>query len=117
MDDTPPKNPLETTDKLSAGFISEYAVQYEHLAREPNYPPAAAIEKAYASLTQQDDPDLYATEDEMIEHAESAELDATNCLITTVTCVDYQMPRRLRCRLPSGPYRILSESEKDTILM
>ena len=117
MDDVPPKDPLETTDKLSAGFISEYAVQYEHLARASKYPPKAAIEKAYAALTQQDDPDLYATEEEVDDHAETAELDATNCLITEVTSVDYQMPRRLRCRMPSGPYRILSDSEKDTIMM
>ena len=117
MDDSPSKNPAVTTDRMSAGFISEYQAQYEHLAREPNYPPQAAIEKAYASLIQQDDPDLYATEEECDEHAETSALDATNCLITTVTCVDYQMPRRVRCRLPSGPYRILSVAERDTILM
>ena len=113
----PPKNPAETTDLMSAAFISEYQVQYEHLAREPNYPPKAAISKAYAALIQQDDPDIYATEEECEDHAETSALDATNCLITTVTCVDYQMPRRVRSRLPSGPYRILSEAEKDTILM
>ena len=93
----------------------------EHMARSGNHPPEAAIRKAYASAIQQDDLGLYhedgtlVTEEELDDHAEDSELDATNCLITTVTSIDYQMPRRQRIRIPSGPYRRVTQEERDTI--
>ena len=123
MDDTPPKNPLETTERLQDGFISEYAAEYAFAARQSHFPPAAAIEKAYAASTVADDPGLFnsegeeVTEAEIEDHYAEAELDATNDLIRTVTSVNYQMPRSTRCRIPSGPYRYISDDERDLITM
>lgn len=121
LDDLPPKNPWETTQRLSSGFISEYFAEYEFGSRASTYPPAASIEKAYAAATVADDPGLY--DDDGVEttaadqdyHYALAEDDATNDLISLVTSVDYQMPFRTRCRIPSGPYRVITPDERDLI--
>ena len=121
LDDTPPKNAWETTQRLQDGFISQYAAEYEFAARRPNFPPAEDIERAYAAAAVADDPGLFdetgeeVSEVDLENHYALAAYDSTNELITTVTCVDYQMPRNTRCRMPSGPYRVLTEDERDLI--
>ena len=123
LDDTPPENPWETTQRLQDGFISEYSAEYHFAAHRKNFPPAAAIERAYAAAIEADDPGLFdadgveTTEEDVNYHYAQAELDATNDLIATVTSVEYQMPRSTRCRIPSGPYRCISSEERDLITM
>ena len=81
----------------------------------------AAIEKAYAAAIVADDPGLYdedgseMAEEDIEYHHELAEFDATNALIRTVTSIEYQMPKSTRCRIPSGPYRVVSTDERDFI--
>lgn len=121
LSDAPPKNPWETTERLSSGFISEYFAEYEFGARSSSFPPAASIEKAYAAAVVADDPGVYDEDGAEISAADQdyhyalAEDDATNDLISLVTSVDYQMPFRTRCRIPSGPYRVISPDERDLI--
>ena len=100
------------------GITSEAELHYEHLAREANYPPAAEISRASRV---QDDPGLYTEEGELITDADVdyfhdlAVHDPLNQLTTLVTCIDYQMPRRARVRIPSGPYRRMTDDERDEI--
>ena len=121
LDDEPPKNPWETTMRLQDGFISEYSAQYEHMARSSSVPPKPAIEAAYAAAIVADDPGLYdddgseLAEEDIDYHHQLAEFDATNDMITTVTSINYQMPKSTRCRIPSGPYRVISTEERDFI--
>ena len=121
LDDMPPKNPWETTERLSSGFISEYFAEYEFGSRSSHFPPAASIEKAYAAAVVADDPGLFdsdGTESSAADqdyHYALAEDDACNDLISLVTSVDYQMPFRTRCRIPSGPYRVITPEERDLI--
>ena len=121
LDDAPPKNPWDTTERLSSGFISEYFAEYEFGSRSSQYPPAASIEKAYAAAVVADDPGVYNSDGEEFSaadqdyHYELAEGDALNDLVSLVTSVDYQMPFRTRCRIPSGPYRVITSEERDLI--
>ena len=107
--------------RLQDGVVSEYSAEYEHTARSSSVPPKAAIEKAYAAAIVADDPGLYSedgselAEEDIEYHHQLAEFDATNALITTVTSINYQMPKSTRCRIPSGPYRVVSTEERDFI--
>ena len=60
--------------------------------------------------------DEYAkTNEELESQVESAINDSMNRLASDVTSPSYVMPRRIRLRVPSGPYRILTAVEKATI--
>ena len=121
MDDPPSANPWESTVRLSDGITSEAEIEYEHLVRRESHPPAAAIAKAYAAARVQDDPGLYHEDGTLITDAEVdyfhdlAVMDPVNQLVTLMTCIDYQTPRRARVRIPSGPYRRMTEDERDEI--
>ena len=107
--------------RLLDGITSEAELHYEHLAREQNYPPAAVISKIFAASRVQDDPGLYTEDGQLITDADVdyfhdlAVHDPLNQLTSLVTCIDYQMPRRARVRIPSGPYRRMTEDERDEI--
>ena len=59
--------------------------------------------------------DYEETEDGADYQADLVADSAQNMLLREVTSPDYVMPRRIRCRIPSGPYRILSADEKEII--
>ena len=121
MDDPPSSSPWESTLRLSDGITCEAEIEYEHLARGPNYPPSAAISKAFAAAKTQDDPGLYDEDGALITDADVdyfhdlAVMDPLNHLASLVTCIDYQTPRRARVRIPSGPYRRMTDEERDEI--
>ena len=66
-----------------------------------------------------DDPDIYEdpvpSDAELDYRDEMTQLDELTQIINTVSHPEYLMPRRTRLRVPSGPYRVLSAAEKDTI--
>ena len=122
LDDVPSKNPWETTLRLQDNVVCEYEAICEHTARKKNYPPKLLIEKAYHAAIVQDDPGLYSDygiipDEDVDYHHEITSLNAINDIIDTVTDVNYQRPNRSRMRIPSGPYRIMTEDERDEITL
>ena len=105
---------------MDHAFLDEHDLAYENLARRDTRPPAAAIQSAIAAAASPDEPGMfeadYAETDEEADYqAEQVGNDATTMLMREVLSPAYVMPRRIRCRIPSGPYRILSASEREII--
>ena len=58
----------------------------------------------------------YAETEEELEAQVNSEIeDSMNRVVAEVTSPAYVMPRRIRLRVPSGPYRILTKAEKRTM--
>ena len=115
-------NPLETTIALNSAFLDVYDLDYENSVRAPIRPPAPVVKAALNDIAHASEPGMF---EEGYEHS-SDEIDysdpdsaATQAswMANLVTDPEYVCPRRIRCRMPSGPYRILSANEKATITL
>ena len=120
MDDGPLANPVETMHALEHAFLDNADMEYETLARRNTLPPAPAVQAALNAAGVADEPGMFEDDYEETEDGADYQADlvadsAQNMLLREVTSPDYVMPRRIRCRIPSGPHRILSADEKEII--
>ena len=120
MDDGPFLNPLETMHALEHAFLDNADMKYEVIARRNHVPPAAAVQAALNAAGTADEPGMFESDYEDTEEGADYQADhdgnsATTMLMHEVTSPSYVMPRRIRLRVPSGPYRILSADEHDII--
>ena len=113
-------SPLETVYALDHAFLDEQDMNYEVAAREKHLPPAAAVQAALNAAGTADEPGMFESDYEDTEEGADYQADhdgnsATTMLVREVTAASYVMPRRIRCRIPSGPYRILTPAELEII--
>lgn len=122
LDNKPMANPWETTVALNEAFIDNYELQYENEARKSHRPSVADQKKGLTAAATNTEVGMFedgyeASEDELDEREAAASADDTLQLVNLITHPEYVMPRRIRSRMPSGPYRICSEDELDLIAM
>lgn len=120
LDDGPFHNPLETMHALEHAFLDNADMDYETLARQHHLPPASSVQTALEAAGTADEPGMFESDYESTEEGADYQADlegdsATTMLMREVTSPAYVMPRRIRSRIPSGPYRILSADELATI--
>lgn len=95
-------------------------MEYEMHQRQDKIAPAPVVQAVMAAAINPDEPGMFEsdyadTEEEADYQAEQAGNDATTMMLREVLSPAYVMPRRIRCRIPSGPYRILSATEREII--
>ena len=120
MDDGPFNSPLECMYVLDHAYLDSADMEYEVTARRNILPPAAAVQAALNAAGVADEPGMFESDYEDTEEGADYQADhegnsATTMLMNEVTSPSYVMPRRIRLRVPSGPYRILSASEREII--
>ena len=105
---------------LEHAFLDNADMTYETLARSQHLPPAPAVQAALNAAGTADEPGMFESDYEDTEEGADYQAaqdgdSATTMLMREVTAPSYVMPRRIRSRIPSGPYRILSADELATI--
>ena len=120
LDDPEYSSPWEVTSALNRAFLSSAELDYEVALRKKFRLPEPCIKNALSTMAHCDevgpfDAEYHAPEEELDYRDEMQALEEITQVINTVSNPEYLMPRRIRLRVPSGPYRILSNAEKDTI--
>lgn len=86
----------------------------------PSRPTPTVVRSALTNANTADEPGMFEesyaeSEDELEEQVEAAINDSMNRIASDVTSPAYVVPRRIRLRVPSGPYRVLTKAEKKTM--
>ena len=120
LDDGPFRNPLETMAALDHAFLDAHDQTFQNIAMSPARPTPTVVRAALTNANSTSElgmfEDGYAeTEAELESQVDAAINDSMNRLASEVTSPAYVMPRRIRLRVPSGPYRILDAEEKDVL--
>ena len=105
---------------LDHAFLDSHDQIYQNLAMAPTRPTPTVVRAALTRANTASEPGMFeedyaATEEELEEQIEASVNDPMNRVAAEVTSAAYVMPRRIRVRIPSGPYRILSAAEKEVI--
>ena len=105
---------------LDHAFLDAHDQNYQNLAMAPSRPTPTVVRAALTTANTGYElgmfEDGYAeTEDELEAQVEDAINDSMNRLANEVTSPNYVMPRRIRLRVPSGPYRVLDSEEKEVL--
>ena len=120
LDDGPFRNPLETMAVLDHAFLDGHDQNYQNIAMAPSRPTPTVVRSALINANTPDEPGMFEesyaeSEEELEEQVEAAINDSMNRIASDVTSPSYVMPRRIRLRVPSGPYRVLTKAEKETM--
>ena len=120
LDDGPFNNPLETMAALDHAFIDSHDQSYENLALASSRPTPTVVRAALKNANTPSEKGMFEegyaeTEAELEAQVTSAINDFMNRIASDVTTPAYTMPRRIRLRVPSGPYRILTSEEKEVL--
>ena len=97
-------------------------MEYEHEIRKKHRPSVADQKRALKAVAHQNEPGMFdaeyhVSEDELARREKEEADSELNQLVNLVTHPEYVLPLRIRTRQSSGPYRIVTQDEKDTILM
>ena len=105
---------------LDHAFLDAHDQNYQNIAMAPSRPTPTVVRAALTRANTASEPGMF--EDDYAESVEELEAqiaadvsDSMNMVAADVTSCSYVMPRRIRLRVPSGPYRILTKAEKDTL--
>ena len=105
---------------LDHAFLDSHDQTYQNLAMAPSRPTPTVVRAALTNANTPSEPGMfeegYAETDAELEAQVTSEVnDSMNRIAADVTSPEYVLPRRIRLRVPSGPYRILNSEEKEIL--
>lgn len=105
---------------LDHAFLDAHDQNYQNLAMAPARPTPTVVRAALNHANSNTEPGMFEddyaeTEAELESQVSAAINDSMNRLASEVTSPAYVVPRRIRLRVPSGPYRILDSEEKEVL--
>lgn len=106
---------------LDHAFLDVHDQNYQNIAMAPSRPTPTVVRAALTQANTISEPGMfesdYAESVEELEAQIDADVDGSLGMVAAdVTACSYVMPRRIRLRVPSGPYRILTQKEKDSLI-
>ena len=105
---------------LDHAFLDAHDQTYQNAAMAPSRPTPTVVRAALVHANTPTEAGMFEddyaeTEAELEAQVESAINDSMNRIASEITSPAYTMPRRIRLRVPSGPYRILNSEEKEVL--
>ena len=105
---------------LDHAFLDVHDQTFQNVAMASVRPTPTVVRAALTCANTNSEPGMfeagYAETVEALEEQDEDDIDdSMNRVAADVTSESYVMPRRIRLRVPSGPYRILTKREKQVL--